>query len=60
MDLDQELRARTKSACELDHLTTKHDFQFRAGPNGSVLINLRTGKAQIIHDDDSKLLDFLI
>jgi len=60
MDLDEELLRRIKSACALDKLSTEHDFQIRAGENGTVLINLRTGKAQIIYDDDSKLTDFLV
>jgi hypothetical protein len=60
MDLNQELVARIKSACALDKLTTERDFQIRAGENGTVLINLRTGKADIIFDDDSKLQDFLL
>ena len=60
MDLNQELIARIESACARDKLTTKRDFQIRAGENGTVLINLRTGKADIIFDDDSKLQDFLL
>ena len=48
MDLDQEILSRIKSICALDKATTTRDFQIRAGENGSVLINLRTGKAEII------------
>ena len=60
MDLEQELVARIKSACALDKLTREGDFQIRAGENGTVLINLRTGRAEIVLDDESKLRDFLV
>ena len=57
MNLDEELLARIKAACSLDKVTHAADFQLRAGSNGSVLINLRTGKAQLIYDEESELHD---
>ncbi len=56
MDLDEEILARIKAALNKDAKPT--DFQVRAGDNGSVLINLKTGKAQLIYDDESELHDF--
>lgn len=41
----------------LDKRNRPSDFQVRAAENGSVLINLRTGRAQLIYDDDSELHD---
>jgi hypothetical protein len=58
MELDEELLARIRAAASLDKTVNVNDFQFRAGLNGSVLINLKTGRAQIIYDDDSRLHDF--
>jgi hypothetical protein len=57
MDLDEELRARMRAAASLDPETKPTDFQVRAGLNGTVLINRRTGKAQLVYDDDSELHD---
>lgn len=57
MDLDEELLARIRAAASRDHKSQISDFQLRAGPNGTVLINLRTGQAQLVFDDDSKLHD---
>ncbi len=58
MDLNEELLLRIKAACSLDKNTSDSDFQIRAGENGSVLINLRTGRADLIYDDESDLHDF--
>ena len=57
MDLDEEILARIKSAKAGNRSIKPTDFQYRAGENGSVLINLKTGKAQLIYDDDSELHD---
>src|SRR4051812_17859345 len=57
MDIDREILARIRSAIALDHQSKATDFQVRAGQTGSVLINLRTGKAQLIYDDLSPLHD---
>jgi hypothetical protein len=57
MDLHEEILARIKSAVSLDRKTTDKDFQIRVGETGSVLINMRTGRAQFLYDDDSPLRD---
>jgi hypothetical protein len=57
MDLDQELLARIRAAASLKPGVKVRDFQVRAGENGSVLINLKTGKAELVYDDDSDLHD---
>jgi hypothetical protein len=57
MDLDREILDRIKSITSGDKATTEKDFQIRAGKNGTVLINRRTGRAQIVYDDESPLHD---
>ena len=57
MELEEELLARIRAAKSLDKGVKTGDFQVRAGENGSVLINLKTGKAQIVYDDNSELHD---
>jgi hypothetical protein len=57
MDLDDEIHSRIRSAKSLSPGVKDEDFQIRAGENGSVLINLKTGKAQLVYDDDSELHD---
>ena len=57
MDLEKEILARIRSAKAGNRGAKPSDFQFRAGENGSVLINLKTGKAELIYDDDSELHD---
>jgi hypothetical protein len=57
MELDEELLARIRAAASFDKTVKVSDFQLRAGENGSVLINLRTGLAQLVYDDDSELHD---
>lgn len=57
MELDDELLSRIRAAASLDKSVKVSDFQVRAGLNGSVLINLKTGRAQLIYDDDSELHD---
>ena len=57
MDIDSEILARIRSAIALDQKSKATDFQVRAGETGSVLINLRTGRAQLIYDDISPLRD---
>ena len=57
MDIDGEILARIKSAIALDKNSKAADFQVRAGETGSVLINLRTGRAELIYDDLSPLRD---
>jgi hypothetical protein len=57
MELDEEILARIRAANSLDPSIKPQDFQIRAGENGSVLINLKTGRAQLIYDDESRLHD---
>ncbi len=57
VDLDDEILERIRSIVASDPKTKTSDFQVRAGQTGSVLINLRTGRAQLIYDDDSPLHD---
>jgi hypothetical protein len=57
MDLEQEILARIGAAKSLAPDAKVEDFQIRAGENGTVLINLKTGKAQLVYDDDSELHD---
>jgi hypothetical protein len=57
MELEDEILARIRAAKSLDASVKEEDFQIRAGENGTVLINLKTGRAQLIYDDESKLHD---
>jgi hypothetical protein len=57
MDLEKEILSRIGAAKTWDKKAKPSDFQIRAGENGSVLINLKTGRAQLVYDDDSKLHD---
>lgn len=57
MDLEEEILARINAAKALDKTINVSDFQLKVGDNGSVLINLKTSRAQLIYDDDSKLHD---
>ncbi len=57
MELDDEILSRIRSAMKLDNRIHPSDFQIRAAENGSVLINLKTGRAQLIYDEDSDLHD---
>ena len=55
MELEEELLSRIRAAASFDKTVKVNDFQVRAGENGSVLINLKTGRAQLVYDDDSEL-----
>jgi hypothetical protein len=57
MEIDQEILARIKAAKAWDKNSTISDFQFKPAENGSVLINLKTRRAQLLYDDESKLHD---
>jgi hypothetical protein len=57
MELDDEIVARIRAAKAWDRDAKLGDFQFRAFENGSVLVNIKTGKAQLIYDDESVLRD---
>ena len=57
MDLDKEILARIKAAKAWDKDSVISDFQLKPAKNGSVLINLKTRRAQLLYDDDSELHD---
>jgi hypothetical protein len=57
MDLDQEILARINAEKSLKKSTRVEDFQARVSENGTVLVNLRTSRAQLLYDDDSALHD---
>ena len=57
MDIDKEIKARIEGAKAWDKDSRPEDFQLRAAENGYVLINLKTRRAQLIYDDDSRLND---
>jgi len=57
MELEDEIISRIRAAQSWDKGSKIDDFQFRAFDNGSVLVNIKTGKAQLIYDDASVLHD---
>lgn len=57
MTIDDEIMARIRAAKVWDKDAKPEDFQIRADLNGFVLVNLRTGRAQLIYDEYSELRD---
>jgi hypothetical protein len=57
MELEIEVMSRIRAAKGWDRNAKLGDFQFRACENGCVLVNIKTGKAQLIYDDESILHD---
>ena len=57
MDIDEEIMARIRAAKVWDKDSKLEDFQIRAAENGIVLINIKTGRAQLIYDENSELTD---
>jgi hypothetical protein len=57
MELEDEIISRIRAAKGWDKDAKIGDFQFRAFDNGSILVNIKTGKAQLIYDDESVLRD---
>ena len=57
MELGDEILARVRAAKAWDKDSKLSDFQLKASENGSVLINLKTRRAQLLYDDDSELHD---
>lgn len=57
MELEEEILARIRAAKAWDKTAKLTDFQLKAAENGSVLINLKTRRAQLIYDDESELHD---
>jgi hypothetical protein len=58
VSLDDEILARIRAAKVWDKDSMLKDFQLRADANGLVLINLKTGRSQIISDEDSSMSDW--
>jgi hypothetical protein len=58
MAIDDEIMARIRAAKVWEKDSKLEDFQLRAGDNGFVLVNLKTGRAQLIYDEDSELRDW--
>lgn len=57
MDLDDEILARIKAAMSLNPASKVEDYQVRVTENGTVLLNLKTSRAQLVYDDQSQLSD---
>jgi hypothetical protein len=57
MELEEEILARIRAAKAWDKSAKLTDFQLKAAENGSVLINLKTRRAQLLYDDESELHD---
>lgn len=57
MELEDEILSRIRAAKAWEKDAKLGDFQFRAFENGSILVNIKTGKAQLIYDDESVLHD---
>ena len=57
MIIDDEIMARIRAAKAWDKEARLEDFQIKAAENGIVLINLKTGRAQLLYDEDSELHD---
>lgn len=57
MELDEEILSRIRASELWDKDSKLTDFQIKTSENGTVLINIRTGRAQLIYDDESELHD---
>lgn len=57
MKLEQEILGRIKAARAFDRSATLSDFQFCATEDRSILIHLKTGRAEVIADDENELRD---
>jgi hypothetical protein len=57
MNLDEEILSRIRAAKAWDELSKPGEYQVKVTDNGAVLVNLRTGRAQLIYDEDSTLHD---
>jgi hypothetical protein len=58
MPTNEEIMARIRAAAVWDKDSKLEDYQLRADENGFVLVNLKTGKAQLIYDEFSELRDW--
>ena len=57
MDLHHEIIARIRAAKTSDKSARLSDFQFRAYENCSALVNIKTGNAEFIYDEETVLHD---
>ena len=57
VDLDQEIISRIHASKLWDKTSEVSDFQIKVAENGTVLINLKTRRAQLLYDDESELHD---
>lgn len=57
VELDEEILSRIRASELWDKDSKLTDFQIKTSENGTVLINIRTGRAQLIYDDESELHD---
>jgi hypothetical protein len=58
MGIEDEIMARIRAAKVWEKDSKPEDFQLRADENGFVLVNLKTGRAQLIYDELSELRDW--
>jgi hypothetical protein len=58
VSLDDEIFARIRAAKVWDKDSKLEDFQLRVDANGLVLINLKTGRAELIYDEESQQRDW--
>jgi hypothetical protein len=58
VSMDDEILARIRAAKVWDKDAKLEDFQLNVAGNGSVLINLKTRRAQLIYDEESELRDW--
>ena len=57
MELELEIIAAVEAAKACTEEASLGDFQFQATPDGSYLINLKTGHVQRIREDKSELFE---
>jgi len=57
MTINDDIMARIRAAALWDKTSKLEDYQIRADENGFVLVNVKTGKAQLIYDELSELRD---
>lgn len=58
MSLDDQILAHIRADKVWDKGSKPEDYQVRAHPNGIVLVNLKTGRAHLLYDEDSELRDW--
>jgi hypothetical protein len=58
VSLDDEILARIRASKVWNKESRPEHFQIKAHENGLVLINIKTGWAQLLYDEDSALHDW--